>query len=506
MKRGRLGIIAVMLVSLAASTFLRQMSLNWQTAASSRTGSLPSGGVGQLNSFALALVLGGLRGPLVNYLWTSSEAQKNERNLQDFDTKLEWIRLLQPEFDTVLIFQMWNKAYNVSVLMASPADKYVCITQALDYGDDVLKEKPGDMNILGEVSGIYSIKLGGHPSRPEQKFYNRQLCEETLTDANRMLAYPDDPNFTRLWPASRMLDDNNNILPELLEPTRPRPATVSGDWNDGSKLQYLAQFQPFPRGLGPAALAYNYAKRAQVALSVDGQRPLQVSAMVVDSRPALELEGWEQQSGAMARYEEARAFGIAVPAEDSAEHDGELAAIAPAAKAVDSRALEAAVQEYALGARLSKEVFKELIRHLSNKDYSQRYSLYGSHLDDAQQVFCLYSADRDYLLARMVPDDQAAALRRDAIANYQHAVAQSERVLLKYYTDEQILHATFPKAVTRASLDAMPDGNVVAFFNRSMELSSKLPPSQYEDDRVIYLRVIARGLSRLKQLVPPQLH
>ena len=39
-----------------------------------------------MNSFALALLLGGLRGPLVMFLWTSSETQKTERNLEDFDT------------------------------------------------------------------------------------------------------------------------------------------------------------------------------------------------------------------------------------------------------------------------------------------------------------------------------------------------------------------------------------------------------------------------------------
>ena len=49
-------------------------------------------------------------------LWTSSESQKNEKDLEGFDTKVEWIRLLQPEFDTVHVFQVWNKAYNISVI------------------------------------------------------------------------------------------------------------------------------------------------------------------------------------------------------------------------------------------------------------------------------------------------------------------------------------------------------------------------------------------------------
>ena len=84
-----------------------------------------------------------------------------------------------------------------------------------------------------------------------------------MTDANREIAYPDDKRFHRLWQSTLALDDQNRILPQLLAPSTPRPSDVHGDWNDGSILQYLARFQPFPYGISPAALAYNYAKRTR---------------------------------------------------------------------------------------------------------------------------------------------------------------------------------------------------------------------------------------------------
>src|SRR3712207_6046297 len=65
----------------------------------------------QFDSYTLGLLLGGLRGPLVMTLWSSSENQKGERNLEYINTKIELIRLLQPEFDSVHLFQIWNKAY-----------------------------------------------------------------------------------------------------------------------------------------------------------------------------------------------------------------------------------------------------------------------------------------------------------------------------------------------------------------------------------------------------------
>ena len=120
--RGRILVAAVLVLSLAASALTR----NWvieshlrrhrprrPIAADDRAD--PQTQLSAMPAYATALLLGGLRGPLVMMLWTSSENQKQERKLEDFDTKIEWIRLLQPEFDTVHLFQMWNKAYNISV-------------------------------------------------------------------------------------------------------------------------------------------------------------------------------------------------------------------------------------------------------------------------------------------------------------------------------------------------------------------------------------------------------
>src|SRR5438132_12093565 len=116
MNRGRLPIVLLMVISLVGAGITRQ----WAAAERySGRGSIPqttgASNLSQMNSYALALLLGGLRGPLVMFLWPSAEEQKAEKNLEDFDTKIEWIRLLQAEFDSVHIFQIWNKAWNVSV-------------------------------------------------------------------------------------------------------------------------------------------------------------------------------------------------------------------------------------------------------------------------------------------------------------------------------------------------------------------------------------------------------
>ncbi len=135
-------------------------------------------GLSSMPSFATALLLGGLRGPLVMILWTSSETQKQQHDLQDFDTKVEWIRLLQPEFDTVHLFQIWNKAYNISVQMASLRNKYTTILDAIDYGQKVERERPDDINIITAVAQLYGDKLG---TSQEHVYYRSRIRRESQT-------------------------------------------------------------------------------------------------------------------------------------------------------------------------------------------------------------------------------------------------------------------------------------------------------------------------------------
>jgi hypothetical protein len=126
---GRLATVIVLIVSFIATATLQHVTQQKHHDLVKNTGSEAK--ISNLNSFSLALLLGGLRGPLVMMLWTSSETQKQEKDLEDFDSKIELIRLLQPEFDSVHIFQMWNKAYNVSVQMANKSNKYATILDAL---------------------------------------------------------------------------------------------------------------------------------------------------------------------------------------------------------------------------------------------------------------------------------------------------------------------------------------------------------------------------------------
>src|SRR5439155_18185499 len=117
-----------------------------------------------------------------------------------------------------------------------------------------------------------------------------------------------------------LLDSQFDTFPALLRPVegRQRPADATQEWNDGSELQYLGKYQPFPDGISPFALAYNCYKRAEVLMNVGKQRHAQLSETVIDSRPALSLKSWVEEEWEQGRRRELQAFGVPVP-EDRTE-------------------------------------------------------------------------------------------------------------------------------------------------------------------------------------------
>src|SRR4051812_46318085 len=243
----RAPIVVLLLVALIATGFTRSLADAKRTAGQPLGSMGASGSASQLsrmNSFALALLLGGLRGPLVMILWTSSESQKTEKSLEDFDTKVEWIRLLQPEFDTVHIFQMWNKAYNISVQMASVANKYLTIIDAIDYGQRVDRERPNNINIIYAIGSIYGDKLG---DSAEKLQYGRRVRDDSKPHASAQKLLSGDTGFRKLR-LDPVLDDKGRVLEQYLrapgnvrleDPAEPK------DVYDGSELAFLKRFEPY---------------------------------------------------------------------------------------------------------------------------------------------------------------------------------------------------------------------------------------------------------------------
>jgi hypothetical protein len=561
MNRSRTPVAILLIVSLLLTGFARQWASDLRNSG---PGAVHSGGGGtglsRMNSYALALLLGGLRGPLVMFLWPSAEEQKREKNLEDFDTKIEWIRLLQAEFDTVHLFQIWNKAYNISAQLANLANKYHAILDAIDYAHSVDQERPNDINLVSAIGQLYYEKLG---NSAEKEYYREKVREQSQARLDqvritlpadrqaqfteialgvgvlpRLLVFTSDPKTNAVslnlskpladqiqtqfsgdgilytprvrvrisrddpgWRRTEhdaLLDADGNILPQYFLAHVPRPANLdpNSEWDDGSELQYLKAYQPFPYGVSTFALAYNYSKRAQVLQSVNKQRHAQLSELVIDSRPALSLKSWSEEDWEYGRRAELAAFGEQIPSE---RLDMELttASLPTDARIKSMASLDEAIFDYQRAAKLTYDAIAEYQRHLRN--YQTNVTNYLNHIDGLEAERELVLGDRDYL--QIIKDPaQRATLSKSAIEHYHLSITRYELIEMQYYLSDDIAVRFFPKGVTRANIVKanLPPALINSIFKNAATLVRDRP--DLLDDFTEYNSYVTRAQVRLKLL------
>jgi len=590
MKRGRIITALILVASLAVAggarnwaEYVRNLAGSkgrWQLSSESSASRLSS-----MDSYALALLLGGLRGPLVMFLWSSSENQKTQHDLEDFDTKVEWIRLLQPEFDTVHLFEIWNKAYNISVQMVDLPDKYVTILDALDYASNVDKQKPDDIDIISAIGGLYADKLGQSTEEQmvwsaERRYFLRRVREETMayqslsrvtmpqekldavmracrsagmdepvgppqTDevtgtvsmviqqkvADTIARELNDPTIafrslpkplprtdirvkrSRLDPT---LDENGNILPELLKPTHPFSESglpPGSPWYDGSTLQFLAPYQPFPYGMSPEAIGFNYLKRAQMLERVLHESHIQESDFVVDSRPSLVLAAWGTEQGDQGRRAEMRLFG---QSDQGERMDLEEKVFAADVKTAGPKLLETVpenfpdpaaapkvLQSYLMAGRLFKDALAEATDHITRFPRSQ--DVFKSHIDEDRALIGLYDGDYAFADGLLHPD-----MRKDdwarAADDYVQAQQNEALLILRYFTDEAVIHATFPKnpatgrQYNREDISQYPAEDRDALLVKVLQANQGFLTNhmdEFGDDRTLQMHYLRHAAARL---------
>jgi hypothetical protein len=515
LRGSRVPLVVVMIAGVLAAGLLRQTAVAYQDRLSARpmyrgqVQGASASALGSMNSFALALLLGGLRGPLAMILWSTSEAQKSDRNLEDFDTKVEWIRLLQPEFDTVHMFQIWNKAYNVSVQMADLRNRFAAILDALDYAADVDQQRPGNVNIMNAITQVYSNKLG--TPHTEKVFYRRWVREQSFAPADYKPGQLQDRAARKAqggWQRRRMdpkVDAKGYLLPEMITPKpgmeRPADLPADSEWNNGAELQYLKQYEPFPYGVSTFALAYNYAKRAQVLMNVGKQMPLQLSDMVIDSRPGTELGQWTQDEWERGRQFEIQAAGLRAPPE-RIDLEMPTAGMPPDHKLGNPAEVAAAVYSYDTAVRVSREAVREFTHHISNPKFMDRALTYNSTIDDMNAIGLVCAADRDYLKAMVAktPEEREPLLRA-AADNYQKAAGAFQLVLLRYYVDEDVVAATYPQGINRATIMNVPRAEQDQTLAKVRKMYREQDRERRSDDYLEYVTYIDRATTRLGLLL-----
>lgn len=558
----RLPIVLLLIVSLVVSGATRRWSVHAR-ASGKVTGMISSGELSRMNSYSLALLLGGLRGPLVMFLWQSAERQKAERNLEDFDTKIEWIRLLQAEFDSVHIYQIWNKAYNISAQLANLGNKYQAILDALEYGRNVDAERPNNINITVAIAQLFDQKLG---TSQEKDYYRQRVRDESMprqpmvrvtipiTERARFVELTSKANYaasklrftvdetgnrvsaiipktiseairsdmsgpnvefvdrpvmqadksSTQWVRREldpMLDDKGMILPDLVKPINPRPADLnaSSEWNDGSELQYLKQFEPYHDGISTLALGYNYNKRAQVLMTVNHQKHSQLSGLVIDSRPAISLREWSYEEWDRARNAEIEGFGRPFPPQKILT-ELTVADIGLDEKIAQRTRIQDAIYSYGRGDQVIDAARKEYDRHLTND--KTNLQLYQGHVEEINAQQWLMRGDRDFLAAMLATGDDRTRLSTTAAAAYRKAAMGYQIVNLKTTVGDELAARLFPPGITKANISERLDADQTNRLYSTAKAIASTGGSGIEGVETMMEidHYISRALLRLKHL------
>jgi hypothetical protein len=302
-----------------------------------------------------------------------------------------------------------------------------------------------------------------------------------------------------------MLDLEGNLLPSVITPTEPRPAGLAANaqWNDGSELQYLKKFAPFPYGIPPMAIGWNYYKRSQVTHDLTKQKHLQLSDMVVDNRPAINAKLWAESEWNLGRQTEMNAFGLKAPVTDNtatarAVIELPAASIGPDTPFLDIAAAKEATYHYDEVSKVADQSIAEFNRHL------QHYAAndFQSNRESIRAMKALCIADRDYLRMMLVPADQTAArgeLQKQTVEEYTTAMLAWERLMLKHNISDAVVNAIYPQK-SRDIVDNLTPPQVHQLLGAVQRLLQANRQYDTESDRVESERYVQRAYLRLAQL------
>ena len=124
------------------------------------------------------VVLGGFRGLIADALWLRASRLKMDGKYVELVQLADWITKLEPRSSEVWEFHAWNMAYNVSVMMPTPEDRWRWIQSGVRLiRDRGLYYNPTDARLHWYLSWIYQHKIGsGFDS--EHTFYKSSWQKE----------------------------------------------------------------------------------------------------------------------------------------------------------------------------------------------------------------------------------------------------------------------------------------------------------------------------------------
>lgn len=161
------------------------------------------------------VILGGFSGLLADILWLRCSYLKDAGEYFELVQLANFITSLQPHSVDAWAFQAWNMAYNVSVMMPQPEDRWRWVKNGIELlRDRGIPLNFNDMRLYWELGSIYQFKIG-NTFDPPCKYYRIALAKEMSEILGKMpVSYERIDKSDEL---KSLLREKYKLIPELMK-------------------------------------------------------------------------------------------------------------------------------------------------------------------------------------------------------------------------------------------------------------------------------------------------
>lgn len=158
------------MVTLLVTVFFSQQYLNRQREVLGLTRITPLENAPPVLAFTTK-ALGGFRGLIANALWIRANELQDEGKYFEMVQLADWITKLQPNLSSVWIHLAWNMAYNISVKLNDPADRWMWVRRGTELlRDEALRYNPKEPQLYRELAWFFQHKMGHYLDDAHQHY------------------------------------------------------------------------------------------------------------------------------------------------------------------------------------------------------------------------------------------------------------------------------------------------------------------------------------------------
>lgn len=125
--------------------------------------------------------LGGFRGIVAEVVWFRADRLQDEGRYAELAQLSTWLTFLEPRTPEVWAYAAWNLAYNISVTMPTPSDRWRWVEAGMKLlRDDGLRINPVDSMLHRELAWLFLLKLCG--DLDEAAPYYREMWKSKIEE------------------------------------------------------------------------------------------------------------------------------------------------------------------------------------------------------------------------------------------------------------------------------------------------------------------------------------